>query len=240
MIHRRLASLSLAAMLAATPLAAWSQAAAPAPAAQAAASAASAPPPPPITMLPPWMQEKLTQARSDPRVMEAYYKQGSKVASFCANCHGPAGHSAKPDVPNLAGQNTIYVLNQLAKLSDGRRKHFFMEGLMRAMNQDEKVAVAVYYTAQEPRVVPPTNAALAAQGQALYEKSCKKCHGDNGHGTERNARLAGQQPVYLTTSIERYRQGSAVRGSNERKLKLTKDLTDEQIQALVVYMRSLQ
>jgi len=224
MIHRRLASLSLAAMLAATPLAAWSQAAAPAPAAQAAASAASAPPPPPITMLPPWMQEKLTQARSDPRVMEAYYKQGSKVASFCANCHGPAGHSAKPDVPNLAGQNTIYVLNQLAKLSDGRRKHFFMEGLMRAMNQDEKVAVAVYYTAQEPRVVPPTNAALAAQGQALYEKSCKKC----------------QQPVYLTTSIERYRQGSAVRGSNERKLKLTKDLTDEQIQALVVYMRSLQ
>lgn len=240
MLHRFLASLTVAALAAALPHAASAQAPAPAAAAPAASAASEPPPPPPITLLPKWMQEKLTAARADANMMQAYYKQGSKVASFCTNCHGPAGHSALPEVPNLAGQNTIYVLNQLAKLSDGRRKHFFMEGLMRAMNQDEKIAVAVYYTAQEPRVVPATDSAQAAHGKQLYDKTCKKCHGEQGHGTERNARIAGQQPVYLKTNLERYREQSAIRGSSERKFKMMKDLKDADIQALVAYIRSMQ
>jgi cytochrome c553 len=240
MLHRILASLTVAAFAAALPQAASAQAPTPAVAAPAAPAASEPPPPPPITLLPKWMQEKLTTARADPKVMEAYYKQGSKVASFCTNCHGPAGHSALPEVPNLAGQNVIYVLNQLAKLSDGRRKHFFMEGLMRAMNPDEKVAVAVYYTAQEPRVVPATDMAQAAHGKNLYDKMCKKCHGDQGHGTERNARIAGQQPVYLKTNLERYREQSALRGASEKKYKLMKDLKNEDLQALVAYIRSMQ
>ena len=44
-----------------------------------------------------------------------------KVAAFCANCHGEGGNSVKPDVPNLAGQNTAYLLDQVRQFSDGRR-----------------------------------------------------------------------------------------------------------------------
>lgn len=48
------------------------------------------------------------------------------------------------------------------------------------------------------------DAALAGKGRALYEKACKRCHGETGAGSERNSRVAGQHPDYL--SIKRYRE----------------------------------
>jgi cytochrome c553 len=110
--------------------AAWGQAGAP------AASDAAA-------VLPKWAQDKLAAVKADPKAYEQAYRQGAKLASFCANCHGPSGQSVRPDVPNLAGQNTVYVLNQLNKFHDGRRTGaFFMEGLVKAMSPEERFAVA--------------------------------------------------------------------------------------------------
>src|SRR4051812_22777797 len=97
---------------------AWAQAPAPAAAAPAASPAASgasaaAPLPNPLLVLPQWAQDKVVASRADTKVFDAAYKHGSKIATFCSNCHGESGHSLKPEVPNLAGQNTIYVMTQL-------------------------------------------------------------------------------------------------------------------------------
>jgi len=218
-----------------TSAAAWAQgtrpAAAPAPAQATGPDAAS--------VLPPWAQAKLAAARADPKVQEQAYRQGAKLATFCANCHGPSGQSVKPDVPNLAGQNTVYVLNQLNKFHDGRRKGaFFMEGLVKAMSNDERFAVAVYYTNQEPpKPLPTRDPALAAQGKALYEDGCSRCHGDDGMGTEKNSRLAGQQPAYLESTIRGYRDQVRV---DERMFKSTKGLTDAQVKALAAYIGAMR
>jgi cytochrome c553 len=212
---------------------AWPQGARPAaaPAAAAASDAAS--------VLPQWAQDKLAAAKADPKVQEQAYRQGAKLATFCANCHGPSGQSVKPDVPNLAGQNTVYVLNQLNKFHDGRRKGaFFMEGLVKAMSNDERFAVAVYYTNQEaPKPLPPRDAALAAQGKALYENGCKRCHGEDGTGSEKNSRLAGQQPDYLESTIRGYRDSVRV---DERMFKSTKGLSDAQVKALATYIGAMR
>jgi cytochrome c553 len=190
-------------------------------------------------VLPQWAQDKINAAKADPKLYDQAYKHGAKLATFCANCHGPAGHSVTPDTPNLAGQNTVYVLNQLNKFHDGRRSgSFFMEGLVKGMSNDERFAVAVYYTNQEPKALPVKDPALAEAGRSLYENSCKRCHGETGAGSERNSRLAGQFPEYLGKSLRLYRENK-VRGE-ERMYKATKSLSDRDINALAAYIGSLR
>ena len=243
-MNSAVARLAIAAIVGITSSSPWAQQ--PAAPAAAAASAAAATPaaapaslPNPLLVLPQWAQDRIVAARTDPKINEQAYRHGAKLATFCANCHGPAGHSVSSEVPNLAGQNTIYVLNQLNKFHDGRRRgNFFMERVVRAMSNEERYAVAVYYTQQEPKAVPVSDPKLADAGKALYEKGCKRCHGETGAGSERNSRIAGQFPEYLDMSIKRYRENNL--RSEERMYKATKSLTDDQVKALAAYIGSLR
>ncbi|MBI5279003.1 MAG: c-type cytochrome [Burkholderiales bacterium] len=182
------------------------------------------------------LNDKLVAARADPKQMERYLKLGEKTASVCASCHGPAGQSVQPDVPNLAAQNAAFVLNQLAKLGDGRRRHKFMEGIVKEMSADERVGAAVYYASQPARRLPAKDAALAARGKAIYERACKECHGDTGTGSEQVARVAGQHADYLGASIRRYKEGVRL---DERMAARVRALADEDIRALTAYVASL-
>lgn len=217
----RAAGLALALSLPAAP-AVWAQAG-------AAAKPANGPAP----------EAKLGEVNRDPKQFEQYYKVGQKVATFCANCHGAGGNSVKSEVPNLAGQNTAYLLDQVRQFSDGRRKNMFMEGLMKALNNDEKIGVALYFSNQEVQPQPVKDAALVAKGKAYYEKICFRCHGSTGHGTEQYARIAGQQVDYLTTTIKRYRDGSATRADPLMSAN-TRLMTDADIQAVVAYVSSMK
>jgi cytochrome c553 len=217
---------ALALALAVAGAAAWAQA----PARPAAPVSAA---------LPAAHQAKIAALQADPKLREQVLKQGAKVASFCANCHGAGGQSVKPDTPNLAGQNTVYVLTQLDKYHDGRRKgSFFMEGVVKAMSPDERFAVAWYYTSQPPKPLPVTDPAAVARGKVLYEKGCQRCHGANGAGDEDESRIAGQQPDYLDTSIRRYRENNL--RSDEQMFRYSKALTDADIRALVAYIGSMK
>jgi cbb3-type cytochrome c oxidase subunit III len=223
---------ALALLTALIPCALRAQAPVPTAPPQAAASSAA-------VVLPQWAQDKLAALRTDPKAFDTAYKQGAKVAAFCENCHGPSGHSVKPEVPNLAGQNTIYVLNQLNKFHEGKRSGaFFMEGLVKAMSKDELFAVSIYYTTQQPKITPPSDAALAAKGQSVYELNCKFCHGESGHGNEMIARIAGQQALYMTNTIKRYRENKV--RSDARMYTATQKLTESDINALVAYVGSMQ
>ena len=86
---------------------------------------------------------------------------------------------------------------------------------------------------------PATNPALAAKGQDYYNKICFRCHGDQGRGNETIARIAGQQPVYLATTLKRYRDGSALR-KDPLMTANTKTMTDADIAAVVAYVSSLK
>ena len=108
---------------------------------------------------------RLKETETNPRLLEAAYKTGAKVASFCGNCHGEGGNSPTPDTPNLAGQNTSYLLEQLRQFADGRRKNIFMEGMIKALSAEEKVGVVLHYASKDVTFKPPVNAALASKGQ---------------------------------------------------------------------------
>jgi cytochrome c553 len=181
----------------------------------------------------------LLEAQADPKLGESLLITGRKVAAVCANCHGEGGNSVKPDIPNLAGQNPAYLLEQVRQFADGRRRNMFMEGMIRAMNNDEKVGMVLFYSSQQVAHTPTTNAALAAKGQEYFNKLCFRCHGTDGRGSAQFPRIAGQQVNYLTETLKRYRAGGGQRADSVMVTN-AKDMTDADISAVAAFVSSMQ
>lgn len=182
-------------------------------------------------------QDRLKAIAADPAALRAAVDSGKKVTFFCANCHGEDGISKTPDVPNLAGQNPAYLLEQIRKFGTGERKDAFMQGLIKVLKDEERVQVAAYYASN---TVAPSRAdpALAARGKDLYTRNCVRCHGDQARGNELYPRLAGQKVPYLQTSITRYRDGTGIR-SNQLMAIATANLKNEEIVAIANYLTQM-
>ena len=113
-----------------------------------------------------------------------------------------------------------------------------MEGMIRAMNSDEKIGMVLFYSAQDVVHKPTADKALAAKGQDIFSKNCFRCHGDMGRGNDQIARIAGQQTEYLRSTLKRYRDGPNTR-ANSIMTPNTKLLSDNDIEALVAFVSSM-
>lgn len=181
----------------------------------------------------------IKEVQANPAQLELAYKTGGKVAAFCANCHGENGNSLKPDVPNLAGQNPAYLLEQMRQFTTGERRNEFMQGLIKVLKPHEKVGAVVYFSTQEVMTKPAANIALADKGKTYYSQNCVSCHGEQGRGNEKMARIAGQQPAYLSLALKRYRDGSSVR-KDPMMAASTQQMTDADITAVVAYVTAMK
>ncbi|SFK48209.1 c-type cytochrome [Methylocapsa palsarum] len=74
-----------------------------------------------------------------------------ELVSGCAPCHGADGVSRSGAVPNLAGQNEPYLLNQLRAFHTGKRAHKEMRYMSRNMTEQEMEAIAAYFSSLPPR-----------------------------------------------------------------------------------------
>lgn len=183
------------------------------------------------------LPERLKVAQADPSVLKAAVDAGKKAAFFCANCHGDDGVSKTSDVPNLAGQNPEYLLEQIRKFASGERKDPFMQGLIKVFKDEDRLHIALYYANMSVR---PTVAdvAQATKGKALFTKLCVRCHGEQAHGTEVYPRLAGQKLPYLQTAITRYRDHTGIR-SNQLMTIATATLKSDDVIAVANYLAQL-
>lgn len=179
------------------------------------------------------------EALASPALADSLLRQGRRVAAVCAHCHGEGGNSLKLDVPNLAGQNPAYLLEQLRQFAQGQRRNVFMEGMIKVMSVDERVGMVLFYAQQAVQRRPVSQPSLAAKGQQYYQRVCFRCHGTDGHGNEQLARIAGQQPDYLTTTLKRYRSANGVR-VNSAMTANTQAMTDADIEAVVAYVGSME
>jgi cytochrome c553 len=204
------------------------------------AGAQTAPRPSTAARTPVDLAARLKEVQSSPAQTESLYKTGRGVAGFCANCHGDGGNSVKPDVPNLAGQNAYYLLQQLREFTGTERKTSeFKRRLVNAMTADEKVGMVVFYAAQPVTHKPAANAALAKRGGDLYAKACSSCHDADGRGAREYSRVAGQQPDYLTFSLKGYRDGTGARINKEMAQEI-RPMSDADIAAIVAYVSSMK
>lgn len=188
----------------------------------------------------------IEQRLEDPAARQQAMQAGRNRALLCSYCHGNDGNSVKPDVPNLADQNPVYLLDQIGKFARGERKNFVMNSLAKDFSLDDKVNLAIYYASQTVQA-RPQDEALAAHGQRIYGQRCFSCHGERGHGTAEYARLAGQRPEYLRLTLERFRaygrgeqpDGEAVRRSPIME-SIARRLSDEEIEVLAAYLAGLE
>ena len=72
----------------------------------------------------------------------------AKVDMVCAACHGATGVSVSDTIPNLAGQKTVYLENQLKALKDGSRKNAIMNAIAGQLSTDDISNVAAFFAAQ--------------------------------------------------------------------------------------------
>ncbi|BBB58685.1 cytochrome c [Undibacterium sp. KW1] len=192
-------------------------------------------------MVPAWAQVSPLDARmkkvlADNAATSASINAAKKVTFFCEVCHGVNGSSVKGDVPNLAGQNSSYLLTQIDKFSRGQRQEKFMEGLMKLLTEEERINVALFYSS---KAVEPAGKETSLTGQAIYTARCSMCHAEHAHGNETTPRLAGQQIDYLKKSIKRYRDRTGER-IYEPMSASTAGLKEVEIQALAAYLSSLK
>lgn len=180
-------------------------------------------------------EKKMAELMQDPKALEAAVKASKSVTFFCANCHGEDGNSNIPEVPNLAGQNAAYLLEQIRKFGAGQRKNEFMQKLIKVLKEEDKVNLAAFYANQKVTVRAGGNPELLAKGKEWYGKICFRCHTDSGLGNEKIARIAGQQPVYLKLTLKRYRDRTGERIDAQMAAN-TNMLKDQDIDAIVEYV----
>lgn len=181
----------------------------------------------------------LDKGVADAAERQALIEEGRKAAFFCFNCHGDSGNSRIPQVPNLAGQHPVYILDQIGYFLSGKRQDAFMQGLMKVLSEREKAAVALYFSNASGQPAVPTPGARAEEGKQAYAKFCARCHLDNADGGESFPRLAGQQPDYLRNSLTRYLTMSGER-FYPPMTNAVSQLGEKNIDAIVDYLSSLK
>lgn len=71
---------------------------------------------------------------------------GKAKAASCAGCHGPAGVSANPMWPNLAGQQVGYMVKQLKAFRDGSRADPMMAPMAKPLSDADIDNLAAYFS----------------------------------------------------------------------------------------------
>lgn len=185
----------------------------------------------------PALAERLKTVQNDPAALKAAVDAGKKASFFCANCHGEAGISKSPEIPNLAGQNAAYLLEQIRKFGSGERQDPFMQGLIKVLKDEERLQLALFYATQ---ATAPTRGdpAQVARGKELFAKLCARCHGEQARGNDLYPRLASQNAIYLKTSITHYRDAKGVR-NNQLMSIATAPLKNDDITALAQYLTQM-
>ncbi len=208
------------------------------PAAQAAAPAAA----PPVT--------------PDP-YGDGSVQAGATKAAVCFSCHGPDGNSQSPTFPRLAGQNAVYIAEQLHLFRSGIRQNPVMQPMSAGLSDQDIDNLAVFFAAQTPTGLEGDPAYWQA-GRALYLQGdaargvpgCVACHGPTGRGNPAAGypALEAQQSVYVVSQLQQYANGTRYSGSNATTatpnsiimFDIAKQLTPEEMRDVASYVQGLR
>ena len=159
---------------------------------------------------------------------------GEQKAANCMGCHGAKGKSSSAQWPNLAAQQSAYIINQLTAFKTGARNNAMMQSMAASLSDDDMANLAAYYSSQPP-VSAGGDPALAKSGQAKASM-CLGCHGSKAEGNGQFPRLAGQHPGYLVNQLSSFKEGARKNGHMQA---IAGSLSEDDMKALAAYFGAL-
>lgn len=171
-------------------------------------------------------------------------KQGNgKGAAPCMACHGVDGGGTEANgYPRLAGLDATYLRRQLDDFANGTRTNPVMQPNASALSEDERAALAKYYSAlplparfAKPATTPDAKGErLAVRGDWSRElPGCVQCHAPGGVGVGANfPPLAGQPAAYIEAQLRAWQQGTRHNDPLALMQHIAKQLTPQEMQAV--------
>ncbi|QIZ85579.1 c-type cytochrome [Bermanella marisrubri] len=163
-------------------------------------------------------------------------QEGQERSMLCGYCHGKDGNSVKNDIPNLAEQNTEYLLKQFELFASGERKSYVMGQLSKSLTTEERINLSLFYSSQT--VKPQTEIETSERGKEKYQTFCFACHGEDGHGNADLPRLAGQKYQFLVETLTAFKRGEKSR-ANSPMVKIMKTVDAKDIEPLARYIANM-
>jgi sulfide dehydrogenase cytochrome subunit len=168
----------------------------------------------------------------------------------CVSCHGKDGNSTASKVPSIAGFSKAGLIEMLQAYKAGDRKGDSykakgekatdMNAVIKDMSAADIDAVSAFFASKKFKPAKQSfDAALAKTGADIHEKSCEKCHSEQGKSSEDDtAILAGQWKPYLKKEFSKFSSGS--RDMSKKMKKKFSPLSNEEKAALLEFYASLQ
>ena len=185
---------------------------------------------------------------------------GSTKSAVCAACHGVNGNSTNPEWPVLAGQNAVYIREQLAMFKAKKRNNPIMQPIVDPLGEQDVADLAAFFSAQTPSGLEADPSYWKA-GEAIYRSgdlarnipACTSCHGPAGQGNPGSGypALRAQHSVYTVKQLQDYLTQNRYRDATDpAKVNQTRNsvmmttiaarLTPEDIRNLASYLQGLR
>ena len=158
-------------------------------------------------------------------------------AQACAGCHGELGVPQEKTTPIIWGQKEGYLYIQLRDFKRGTRKNDIMSPIAAALERDQMLALAAYFSTKPWPSLGQPAAPKAVAERALRANSsvgCTGCHLDQFQGDGTVPRLSGLSGEYLAKTIADFR--SRARGNNPGMSDLMRATSQGDLDALVQYL----
>lgn len=180
----------------------------------------------------------------------AITRQGNgKGAAPCMACHGVDGAGqTEAGNPRLAGLDAAYLQKQLDDFASGTRDSPVMKPTATALSEDERQALALYYSklplpptlTRSATPMPATDsvgAMLATRGDwSRGVPGCVQCHAPGGVGVGAHfPPLAGQPAVYIEAQLKAWQSGSRHNDPLQLMQHLSKALSAQEIDAVATW-----
>ena len=158
---------------------------------------------------------------------------------MCVACHGEGGNATAPTVPSLAGQQPLFVTNQLILFREGLRKSELMSPFAKDLGDEEIIKLAEAFAKMTLKPVDqPHHAAKQARGAELTKTlRCNNCHLPTLLGREQIPRIAGQREDYLAQSMRQYRDNQRI-GSDTSMIAAMYGVSNADVDALAHFIAS--
>ncbi len=186
------------------------------------------------------LQARAQALAERPQALAEARRAGGERAAFCKTCHGSDGISTRPWIPNLAGQNLDYLVEQIVAYATGAREDYVMNQLAASFRPRDVINLSVFYASMPNEQFPePADPERTRVGKEYYAAVCQACHGADGRGEQGYSWLAGQKPEYIRRALKRYRDRTGGR-LDPTMAAVTHKLSDAEIDSLAAYISTMR